>query len=75
MHSKVSQPWYANDAGVGGTFQRILAHTEDIMVHPPLPRGYFLEPTNIILFVFDQNLEREEILFRGRGITIVTWSH
>ena len=34
-HSKVSQPWYADNVGVGGTFHHILSHMYDIMLRYP----------------------------------------
>ena len=37
-HPKVSQPWYSDDVGLGGTFPHILAHMYDLMVQVT-PRG------------------------------------
>ena len=34
-HPKVSQTWYADNVGVGGTFPHILAHMYDLMVQVP----------------------------------------
>ena len=35
---RVTQPWYADDTGAGGIFERILAHFEDMQARGP-PRG------------------------------------
>ena len=29
-HPRVTQPWYADDAGVGGTFAEVQAHFQDL---------------------------------------------
>ena len=43
VHPKVSQTWYAKNAGADGIFQWILTHLEDIMVCPPHPpQGTFV---------------------------------
>ena len=46
-HPRVTQPWYADNAGEGGTFDHIMAHFQDMQARG-LPRGYFLEPTKSI---------------------------
>ena len=69
----VTQPWYADDAGAGGTFEQILSHFRDLQARGP-PWGYFLEPTKSILVVPPRNVAREEELFRGMGMTVVTGS-
>ena len=30
VHRRVTQPWYADDAGAGGTFKITLAHFRDL---------------------------------------------
>ena len=37
-HPRVTQLWYADDAGAGGKFERILAHIWDLQAWGP-PRG------------------------------------
>ena len=37
-HPRVTQPWYTDDAGSGGTFAGICQHLDDLMVQGP-PRG------------------------------------
>ena len=54
-HTRVTHPWYTDDAGAGGNFPHILAHLRDLQARGP-PRGYFLEPTNSILVVALSNL-------------------
>ena len=72
-HSRVTQPWYAYDAEAGGKFGHILEHFQDLQARG-LPRGYFPEPTKIILVMAPQNVARAEEFFRGMGAKIVTGS-
>ena len=67
----VTQPWYADDAGEGGTFQKILEHFWDLQARGPA-RGYYPEPTKRILVVAPGNIDRAEEHFRGLGIRLVT---
>ena len=39
-HPRATQSWYADDAGVGVEFGRILAHFQDLQARRP-PRGYW----------------------------------
>ena len=57
-HPNVSQPWYANDAGSGGTFHCILDYLDGIIVSPSM-RRYYLDLTKIILIVSDPKLAQE----------------
>ena len=57
-HTRVTQPWYADDAGAGGKFPHILAHLRYLQVRGP-PRGYLPEPTKSILVVALSNLATE----------------
>ena len=50
-HPGVIHPWYADDAGSGGTFEGIWKHSDDLMVRGN-PRVYFLNPTKSILVVY-----------------------
>ena len=34
-HTQVYQPWYADDAGAGGTFRDIMAHFRDLQLKGP----------------------------------------
>ena len=34
-HSRVTQPWYANDAGAGGHFEDTMAHFRDLQLRGP----------------------------------------
>jgi hypothetical protein len=49
--SDVHQPWYANDAGAGGRFQRIRGLYFKKLQEYGHPRGYFPEPSKSILIV------------------------
>ena len=71
VHPCVTHTWYADDAGTGGGFGRIIAHSQDLQARGT-PQGYFLEPTNIILVVVSQNVARAEDFFCGVGIKVVT---
>ena len=63
-HPCVTQPWYADDAGAGGTFQQVLAHFLDLQAWGPA-RGYYPEPTKSILVVAPGNVAWAEEHFRG----------
>ena len=71
---RVTQPWYADDAGAGGGFGHILEHFQYLQARGP-PRGYFLDTTKSILVVAPRNVARAEKFFRGMGVKIVTGSH
>ena len=70
-HPRLTQPWYANDAGAGGTFQQVQEHFWDLQARGPA-QGYYPEPTKSILVVAPGNVARVEELFRGLGIRVVT---
>ena len=67
----VTQPWYADDEGVGGKFLNIMDHLRDLQARGPA-RGYYSEPTKIILVVAPGNVAQAEENFRGLGIKVVT---
>ena len=69
-HPRVTQPWYTDDARAGGTFQKILEHFWDLQARGP-SRGYYPEPTKIILAVAPGNVSRAEEHFQGLGIRVV----
>ena len=56
-HPGITQPCYADDAGTGGTFKGIRCHLDDLMVRGAM-RGYFPDPTNIILVMSPRNVPR-----------------
>ena len=70
-HPQVTQTWYADDAGAGGTFQQILEHFQKLQARA-LAQGCYPEPTKSILVVAPGNIAREEEHFRGIGIRVVT---
>ena len=70
-HSRVTQPWYADDTGAGGTFQQIQEHFWDLQVRGSAC-GYYPEPTKSILVVSSGNVARAEEHFQGIGIRVVT---
>ena len=72
-HPRVTHLWYANDAGGRGKLKHILTHLWDLQARSP-PRGYFPEPTKIILVVDPWNVARAEDFFRGMYIKVVTGS-
>ena len=69
-HPRVTQPWYADDAGAGGTFQQVQEHFWYLQVRRPA-RGYYQEPKKSILFVALGNVAWAEEHFRGHGIRVV----
>ena len=70
-HPRVTQPWYADNAGSGGEFTNILEHLRDLQARA-LDRGYYPEPTKRILVVAPGNVARAEEFFRGMGLKVVT---
>ena len=56
---------------MGGTFQQIQEHFQDLQLRGP-DHGYYPEPTKSILFVSPGNVARVEEHFWGLGITVVT---
>ena len=53
-HHQVMQPWYADDAGAGGTSAAFHEHTRDLMLRGS-PWSYFTETTKSILVVSTMN--------------------
>ena len=72
-HPRVTQLWYADDAGAGGKFGDVMAHFRDLQLKGPA-RGYFPEPTKSILVVSEKNVPRANTFFRGMGVKVVTGS-
>ena len=70
-HPRVTQPWYADDAGAEGTFQQVHEHFRDLQVRGPA-RGYYLDPTKSILVVALGNVAWDEEHIWGLGIRVVT---
>ena len=70
-HPHVTQPWYANDVGVGGKFGDVMAHFRDLQPRGT-DQGYFPEPTKSILVVAKRNVPRTKEYFRGMGVQVVT---
>ena len=54
-------------------FTHILAQPRDLQARGP-PRGYFPEPTKIILVVASRNVARAGEFFQRMGIKVVTGS-
>ena len=70
-HPRVTQPWYADDTGVGGTFQQVQEHYRDLQARLPA-RGYYPETTKSILAVASVNVAQAEEHFWGLKIWVVT---
>ena len=70
-HPRVTQPWYADDAGAGETFIDVQVHFQDLQARGPA-RGYYPKRTNSILVVALGNVAQAEEHFRGFGIRVVT---
>ena len=69
-HPCVTQPWYADDVGAGGTFQQVQANFQDLQARGPA-RGYYLKTTKSILVVAPGNVTQADEHFRGPGIRVV----
>ena len=61
-HPRITHTWYTDVAEAGGIFEGIRRHLDDLMVREP-QRGYFPEPTNIVLVVSPRNVFQVEALF------------
>ena len=72
-HPGVTQPWYTDDAGAGGTFKGIRRHLDDLMSRAP-PQGYFTKPTKSILVVSTLNVLQAGAFFWSYSLQIVTGS-
>ena len=70
-HTRVTQPWYADDAEAGGRFKYGQVNFQDLQARGPA-RGYYPEPTKSILVVVPGNVDRAEEHFRWIGIQVVT---
>jgi hypothetical protein len=68
---EVFQPWYADDAGGGGDFQKIRGYFERLVELGP-KYGYFPEPSKSILVVQAHNKKAAKAYFEDLGFTIVT---
>ena len=68
---EVEQPWYADDAGAGGSFKGLRSFFEKLLEEGPRS-GYFLEPSKCILIVRVHNKEAAEKEFKDLGFTVVT---
>jgi hypothetical protein len=69
----VEQPWYADDAGAGGTFAGIREYFKKLLEKGPR-RGYFPKPSKNILILQEHNKEAAENTFKDLGFTVVTSS-
>ena len=58
-HPLVTQPWYSDDVGAGGTFIDVQAHFQDLQAQGPA-WGYYPETTKSILVMAPGNVARPE---------------
>ena len=72
-HPRVTQPWYADNAGARGEFEDVMAHFRYLQLRGPF-RGYFLEPAKSILVVAERNVPWAKEYFLGMGVQVVTGS-
>ena len=68
----MDQPWYANDDRSGGRGVSYQMVYMERLGEVGLPRGYFLEPINIILIAWVRNLSAAEATFGPLGMKVVT---
>ena len=72
-HPPVTQPWYADNAGAGGTSEQILTHFQDIQALET-PQGYLPKLTKSVLVVAPRNVAMAEEFFKGMGVMMVAGS-
>jgi hypothetical protein len=72
-HPRLFQPWYADDAGAGGTFDDIRAMFEELQRIGPA-YGYFPEPTKSILVVPPAMVDLATEYFHDHHFKITTGS-
>ena len=70
MHPHVTQPWYTENTGEGGTFNALHKHMW-VMLTRESPQEYFLEPTKIILVIYLRNIQKLEAQFWGVSVRVV----
>jgi hypothetical protein len=70
---EVDQPWYADNAGAGGTFKGRWQYFEKLQEKGPR-QGYFPEPSKSILIVQEHNKEAAEEYFKDFGFFVITGS-
>ena len=70
----VTQPWYADDAGGLGTFA-ILDTCFDLLTLQGPGRGYYPEPSKIVLIVRPQNLEAGKVFGACHVFKVCTDAH
>ena len=73
-YPRVTQPWYADDAGAGGAFQKVQAHFRYLQARGPA-QGYYPVPTKSILVVSLGDVAQAEEHFRGLWIRVVMGNH
>ena len=56
-YPRVTQTWYGDDVGEGGTFTDVQAYFQDLQARGPA-WGYYPEPTKSILVVTPGNVAR-----------------
>jgi hypothetical protein len=71
----VEQPWYVDDAGVGGKFTEIRRFFSKLQETGPNPNfGYYPEPRKSILVVPQHNLEATRVTFPDFIFKVTTGS-
>jgi hypothetical protein len=72
--SAVTQPWYADDAGAGGSFTDLRQFFLWLQEIGPSTYGYFPEPSKNILIVRAHNRTRAKSTLNGLGFKVQTGS-
>ena len=70
-HPHTMQPWYADDAVMGGTFEALHDHMRDLLVKVS-PWGYLPDLTKSILDVSPRNIHQAYAHLQGMGVRVVT---
>ena len=67
----VTQPCYADDAGVLGTLARLETYF-DSLTHQDPRRGYYPEPSKSVLIVRPENIEDRKVFGARHGFKVCT---
>ena len=70
----VTQPWYADDAGALVTFDSLELYFNSLKQNSPA-RGYYANPTKIILIVHTENIEAGKLFGDHHGFNVCTGAH
>ena len=72
----VTHPWYADNIGALGTFERLETYFDlPTLARQPPGRGYHPQLTNIVLIVHPKNIESGKLLGAHHGFRVCIVAH